>query len=153
MHIIIIFALYTESHVAIAHKWLSQCDTCNNLHHIIDDDLLSPDNTKEVLDQMWNHRARWKFIGIQLQIDNSTLDVIEKDHRKVDDCLREMINHWLRNSPKSRRTRETIKVALQSKQVLNAAGNYYACKLYYYEVCGKWMMMLSSLCGMVHAVY
>ena len=92
----------------------------SNLHCIIDDDLLSHDNMKEVLDQMWNHRARWKFIGIQLQIDNGTLDAIEKDYRKVDDCLREMINYWLRNSP--RRTRKTIKIALQSKQVLNAAG-------------------------------
>ena len=96
------------------------------MHCIIDDDL-SPDNTKEVLDMMWDYRARWKFIGIQLQIDNSKLDVIETDYRKVDDCLREMITYWLTNSP--RRTRETIKVALQSKLVSSAAGNYYASKL------------------------
>ena len=96
------------------------------MHCIIDDDL-SPDNTKEVLDEMWDYRARWKFIGIQLQIDDGTLDAIEKDCKMVDDCLLRMINYWLRNSP--RPTRETIQVALQSKQVLNAPGNYYACKL------------------------
>ena len=82
---------------------------------------------KEVLDKMWDYRARWKFIGIQLQIDNGTLNAIEKDCKTVDDCLLWMIMNWLRNSP--RPTRETITIALQSKLVLNAAGNYYAYKL------------------------
>jgi hypothetical protein len=71
---------------------------------------------------MWDYRAEWKFIGIQLDIDTGTLDTIEKDCRKVNDCLREMIMHWLRNCP--RPTREIIRVALQSEHVSNAAGNY-----------------------------
>ena len=82
---------------------------------------------KEVLDEMWDYRARWKFIGIQLKINNGTLDAIEKDCKTVDDCLLSVIKNWLRNSP--RPTRETIKVALQSKLVSSAAGNYYASKL------------------------
>ena len=82
---------------------------------------------KEVLDEVWDYRARWKFIGIQLKINNGTLDAIEKDCKTVDDCLLRMIMNWLRNSP--RPTRETIKVALQSKLVSSAAGNYYASKL------------------------
>ena len=98
-----------------------------NLHCIIDEDLLTPNNIKEVLDQMWDYRAYWKSIGIELGVDNGTLDAIEKDYRMVEDCLREMIKHWLRNS--LRPTRETIKVALQCKLVSSAAGNYYASKL------------------------
>jgi hypothetical protein len=74
-----------------------------------------------VLDEMWDYRARWKFIGIQLDVDIGTLDAIDKDCKTVDDCLLRMIKGWLRNSP--RPTREIIKVALRSKHVLNAAGN------------------------------
>ena len=71
---------------------------------------------------MWDYRARWKFIGIQLRIDTGTLDAIEKDCKTVDDCLLRMIKGWLRNSPRPTVTRESIRVALQSKHVSNAAG-------------------------------
>ena len=91
------------------------------MHHIVDADLLSINNIKEVLDEMWDYRARWKSIGIELCVDTGTLDAIEKDCRKVNDCLQEMIKYWLRNNP--RPTREIMKVALQSKLVSNAAGN------------------------------
>ena len=96
------------------------------MHHFVDANLLSINNIKEVLDEMWDYRARWKFIGIQLHIDTGTLDAIEKDCKTVDDCLLRMIKGWLRNSP--RPTREIIRVALQSKRVSNRAGNYYASK-------------------------
>ena len=88
-----------------------------------DADILSIDNIKEVLDEMWDYRARWKSIGIELRVDTGTLDAIEKDHRMVNDCLQEMIKHWLRNSP--RPTKEIIRVALQSKRVSNAKGINY----------------------------
>ena len=71
---------------------------------------------------MWDYRARWKFIGIQLDIDTGTLDAIEKDCKTVDDCLLRMIKDWLRNSPRPTLTRESIRVALRSKHVSNAAG-------------------------------
>ena len=87
-----------------------------------DADLLNTSNTKEMLDEMWKYRARWKFIGVELGIDMGTLDVIEKDYKMVDDCLLRMINAWLRNNP--RPTRQVIRVALRSKHVSNAAGNY-----------------------------
>ena len=91
-----------------------------------DADLLSASNIKETLDEMWDYRSRWKFIGVELGIDMGTLDVIEKDCKMVDDCLLRMIAAWLRNCP--RPTREFIRVALQSKRVSNsAAGNYQAC--------------------------
>ena len=88
--------------------------------HISNTDILNINNIKEVLDEMWDYRARWKFIGIQLHIDTGTLDAIEKDCKMVDDCLLRMIKAWLRNSPTV--TRESIRVALRSKHVSNAAG-------------------------------
>ena len=85
-------------------------------------DVLKPCNIKEVLDQMWEYRARWKFIGIELGIGEHSLDAIEANYpRNVDDCLREMIHCWLKNvSP--RPTRRAMRVALQSKSVSNTAG-------------------------------
>ena len=118
------------------------------MYCIIDEDLLSPDNIKEVLDEIWDYRARWKSIGIELRVDTGTLDAIEANNRKVGGCLQEMIKHWLRNSP--RPTRETIRVALRSKLVSNAAGNYMQASYLYFTI--ESMMMLSSLCGMHGAV-
>ena len=84
--------------------------------------LLSTENLSEILDQTWNYRARWRFIGIELGIDEGTLDAIEKDNRKVEDSLREMITLWLRGcNPKP--SRYTISMALQSGRVSRTVGN------------------------------
>ena len=84
---------------------------------------LKPGNIKEVLDQTWEYRARWKFVGIALDIHEDTLDAIEANNpRNVADCLREMIYGWLK-STNPRPTRGAMRVALQSKLVSNAAGS------------------------------
>ena len=89
----------------------------------LDADLLNISNIREVLDETWKYRARWRFIGIRLGIDTGTLDAIEADHRKVEDCLRKLINIWLKDvSP--RPTRTAMKAALRSESVLCGAGNY-----------------------------
>ena len=88
-----------------------------------DADVLGTSNTKEILDEMWDYQSRWKFIGIELSIDMGTLDAIERDCKMVDDCLLRVITAWLRNNP--RPTRKVIRVALQSKHVSNASGNYH----------------------------
>ena len=86
--------------------------------------LLGTENLKEILDQTWNYRARWRFIGIELGIDEGTLDAIEKNNRKVEDSLREMITLWLRGcNPKP--SRHAISKALQSGRVSRTVGNYH----------------------------
>ena len=99
-------------------------------------DVLSTSNTKEILDEMWDYRSRWKFIGVELSIDMGTLDAIEKDCKMVDDCLLRVITAWLRNNP--RPTREVIRVALQSKHVSNVSGNYHnhTCSVRIRSICG-----------------
>ena len=85
---------------------------------------LSTKNLKEMLDLTWNYRARWRFIGIELGIDEGTLDAIHKDNRKVADCLREMITAWLRGcTAKSKPSRHAITAALQSGHVSTTIGN------------------------------
>ena len=71
---------------------------------------------------MWNYRAKWKFIGIELGIDIGTLEAVDANHKNVEDCLREMINGWLKNV-NPRPTRGAIKAALQSDCV-NIPGKY-----------------------------
>ena len=90
--------------------------------HCINHVALTPENTKEVLNLTWKHRSRWRFIGIELGIDVNTLDAIEKDNRKAEDCLTELIATWLRGvDPKP--TRSVIIKALESQsvQVVSAA--------------------------------
>ena len=77
---------------------------------------LTIDNIKEILDQTWQYRAKWKYIGIELGIDTGTLDAIDKDHKKADDCLTNVIKIWLRNiSP--RPTKRALTRALESPLV------------------------------------
>ena len=84
--------------------------------------LLTTKDTKEILDLAWSYRANWKFIGIELGIDAGTLNAINADCAKVEECLREMIIIWLSNvNPKP--TRGAITTALQSERVSNTAGN------------------------------
>ena len=74
---------------------------------------LSIDNYREVFDLTWPYRSRWMFIGVQLGIDQGTLDAIEKDYRHVSDCLRRLISHWLNNVDPIP-TRSAINKAIQS---------------------------------------
>ena len=79
-------------------------------------EVLKPENIREVLDISWDYRSKWKFIGIELKIPDSTLEAIETDHKKCEDCLLDMIKIWLRGDyPQP--TRSAITAALQSKYV------------------------------------
>ena len=79
--------------------------------------LLSIKDAKEIMDLIWKYRAQWRSIGTGLGIDEGTLDAISKDERKVGDCLREMINTWLRNTHPMP-TRSALKAALDSGCVM-----------------------------------
>jgi hypothetical protein len=76
--------------------------------------LLTPDNIREVLDLTFPYRAKWRLIGIQLDIDVGTLDAIEANRRRVEDRLTDLISHWLRNTvPKP--TRGALTAVFQSQ--------------------------------------
>ena len=87
--------------------------------------LLTTENQNEVLDLTWKYRARWRFIGIELGIDESDLDAIYENNRKVEDCLRKMITVWLRGS-KPKPSRHAITKALQSERVSSTVGKSQA---------------------------
>ena len=57
-----------------------------------------------MLDRTWPYRANWELIGIELGIDQGSLEAIKKNCMNsggVEECLKDMITKWLRsNSPK-----------------------------------------------------
>ena len=69
---------------------------------------------REVLDYFWDYRAKWKMIGIELQIGMGTIDSIDKSQRGVDDCLIEVIKVWLHGKTA---TVSAMSAALKSKCV------------------------------------
>ena len=72
---------------------------------------------KEMLDMAWEYRARWRFIGIELQINAGTLDAIAADnHHKVGDCLTGLISLWLREV-NPRLARRAMTKAVKSERV------------------------------------
>lgn len=73
-----------------------------------------------MIDLAWNYRAKWRFIGIQLGIDQGTLDAIEKNNNEVEDCLSKLVSLWLRGT-NPRPTRSAMTKALQSQCVAGSA--------------------------------
>ena len=63
---------------------------------------------------LWDYRAKWRYIGVELQIKPGDLDAIRKNNRDVEDALFEMIKFWLRRT-NPRPTRAVLEAALQSR--------------------------------------
>ena len=64
----------------------------------------------------WDSRDEWYNIGLELNIDPGTLDVIKRDSAKTNDCFREMLTTWLKMvQPKP--TLAALAEALQSPTV------------------------------------
>ena len=50
---------------------------------------------------LWEARAKWYNIGLELRLTEGDLDAINSDNRDVDSCFRCMISKWLRkDNPK-----------------------------------------------------
>ena len=82
---------------------------------MLNSDLLSTSNIKEVLNEMWSYRDKWKFIGVQLGINIDTLDVIDADNSDMENCLLDLIIRWLNGGgiDSMPTTRSTMTAALR----------------------------------------
>ena len=48
---------------------------------------------------MWDGRAKWYNIGLQLELSAGTLDAIQKtNYDDTDSCFRETLKKWLRST-------------------------------------------------------
>ena len=69
---------------------------------------------------LWKYRAKWRFVGIELQIESDDLDAIEVDKRTAADSLLEVIKVWLhRANPKP--TRTVLTAVIRSKLLITGA--------------------------------
>ena len=71
---------------------------------------------KEVQRAAWDARSKWYNIGLELNIDQGTLDVIEGDNKGIDKQFRAMLTTWLK-TVNPRPTWEALAEALRSPTV------------------------------------
>ena len=74
-------------------------------------------DVQTVLTMAWDYHEVWRSIGVELNIDESILDSIEKSHSGHHDCLRALIEVWLAGARLTDAGRETMTKALQSVRV------------------------------------
>ena len=71
----------------------------------------------KVFRAVYDARAKWYDIGLELNIDAATLDAIENENpRDVQNCLRALLKKWLRR-PQPKRTWGALMEALESPLV------------------------------------
>ena len=62
-----------------------------------DQELLTVNNLCEVLTELNGVRAKWRSLGVSLEVKDSTLAAIGVQFCDIpNDCLQEMLSHWLR---------------------------------------------------------
>ena len=108
-----IFSELTDNH----RLWLGEA--ASDKAHTIDPadagELCTMD-LRKVQRAAWEARAKWYNIGLELDIDPETLDVIEGNNRDINDCFRFMLTTWLKTvQPKP--TWEALAEALRSPTV------------------------------------
>ena len=57
---------------------------------------LSSSELPKILNAVWEARSKWYNIGLAIQIDAGTLDVINRNSDNIDDRFRDMLATWLR---------------------------------------------------------
>ena len=79
--------------------------------------VLTVDDLATIQVAVWEARAEWYNLGLQLGLPPSTLDVIQKNHPgDCNQCFTDMIKEWLRTSD-LQPTWEALANALESPQV------------------------------------
>ncbi len=59
-------------------------------------DSLSIKEFRVVFEEAFDARVKWENIGLQLDVDCQTLNVIQYEHsHSVDDCFKDMLKKWL----------------------------------------------------------
>ena len=53
---------------------------------------------RQILERLWPVRDKWRQIGVALNIDVTTLNVIRDNNpHRTDDCITTMLDIWMRN--------------------------------------------------------
>jgi hypothetical protein len=70
----------------------------------------------------WDYHEVWRSVGVELNVDESVLDTIEKSHSGYHDRLRALIEVWLGGARLTDAARELMTKALQSVRITVAIG-------------------------------
>ena len=57
---------------------------------------LTPEDLGEVIQALYEARAKWYHTGFQLKLPVGTLDAIQSEFSDTTDCITEMCIHWLK---------------------------------------------------------
>ena len=61
--------------------------------------LLGSLNLKTVLKILWDARGKWYHIGVELDVETSTLDIINTECQgKIEDCITKVLTKWLNHT-------------------------------------------------------
>ena len=74
------------------------------------------EDLSEVRGALYEYRAKWYDIGIELKLSIGTLNTIKEDFPQAAECLREMCIHWLKRID-PRPSWEALTKALESPPV------------------------------------
>ena len=77
---------------------------------------LTVDDLKAVRNSLWDARAKWMDIGIELEIKLPCLEAIKSNHSEVGSCLTAMLTDWLKQTT-PQPTWEALVDALKSQIV------------------------------------
>ena len=56
----------------------------------------APLDLKTVQVELWDVKCKWYNLGLELDLDKSSLDAISANrHEQVEDCFREVLSQWL----------------------------------------------------------
>lgn len=82
------------------------------------DGSLSISQLQTIQTALWDVRPKWKHLGIQLQLDPDTIDVVQQqNHFQIEQCFTEMLTRWLKHEGQSSPTLESLIEALGSLPV------------------------------------
>ena len=80
---------------------------------------LSIGDFRVVRKAIWDVRAKWCDVGVELCLDVNSLDVIKKDYQKVDECFSMMLKSWLNQECAPQPTWSALVEALKSPIIDN----------------------------------
>ena len=78
-------------------------------------------DVQTILTMAWDYHEVWKSLSKELKVDKSEFDTIAKNHSDSHDCLRALVEVWLRGARLTEdAAREAMATALQSVRVVRA---------------------------------
>ena len=59
---------------------------------------LRPDDTALILNETWDNRYKWRYLGAALKMSPETLQGIEDEVSHVRECYKEVVGRWMRQT-------------------------------------------------------